>query len=95
MSVKTEDSILRRVLERIKGTTSTNDQPLERISEDNARQSVEETREIQDNGRDHRAELQKQVEIGEITPFEAVSKQSALEQKEGYNLHNFFEFNRT
>lgn len=82
LSVKTEDSILRRVLERIKCTASSNDQPVEETQE-NKRQNVGESSEINDK-RNHRAELQKQVEIGEITPFEAVSKQSALEQTEGY-----------
>ncbi|XP_011157094.1 DNA excision repair protein ERCC-6 [Solenopsis invicta] len=76
VSIKTEDSILQEVSEHIKCTTKLNNQI--DIQEDDVELNVEV-----DSGKDHRAELQKQVEIGEITPFEAVFKQSTLEQKEG------------
>lgn len=76
MSVRTEDSILQEVSERIRCTTKSSDQ--DEIQE----HDVELNAEVNDK-KDHRAELQKQVEIGEITPFEAVLKQSTLEQKEG------------
>ncbi|XP_071644690.1 DNA excision repair protein ERCC-6 [Temnothorax longispinosus] len=79
VSVKTEDSILQKVSEHIRCTaTKSNDEIQENDVELNTEGNVEA------NGKeDHRAELQKQVEIGEITPFEAVFKQSTLEQKEG------------
>lgn len=82
MSIKTEDSVLQEVSEHIKCAAKSNNQHevREDVVEVNAKGNIEV------NGKeDHRAELQKQVEIGEITPFEAVFKQSALEQKEGYN----------
>ncbi|XP_018339154.1 PREDICTED: DNA excision repair protein ERCC-6-like [Trachymyrmex septentrionalis] len=78
VSVKTEDSILQEVSEHIKCTTKSNNQ--HRIQDDkepNAEGNIEVN--CKEN---HKAELQKQVEIGEITPFEAVFKQIALEQKE-------------
>ncbi|XP_014474094.1 PREDICTED: DNA excision repair protein ERCC-6-like [Dinoponera quadriceps] len=81
VSVKTEDSVLREVSERIKCAVSSNNQPLVGKQEADARSEIRESREI-DVKKDHRAELQKQVEIGEITPFEAIFNQSALE-KEG------------
>ncbi|KYM92518.1 DNA excision repair protein ERCC-6 [Atta colombica] len=79
VSVKTEDSILQEVSEHIKRTTKLNNQ--HRIQDDvepNAKRNIKIN-----SKENHKAELQKQVEIGEITPFEAVFKQSALEQKEG------------
>ncbi|XP_012543202.1 DNA excision repair protein ERCC-6 [Monomorium pharaonis] len=79
VSIKTEDSILQEVSEHIKHTTKSNSQIA--IQENTVEQNTKGNIEVSDE--DHRAELQKQVEIGEITPFEAVFKQSALEQKEG------------
>ncbi|KAG5324579.1 ERCC6 protein, partial [Acromyrmex heyeri] len=79
VSVKTEDSILQEVSEHIKHTTKLNNQ--HRIQDDNE-PNVEGNSEA-NSKENHKAELQKQVEIGEITPFEAVFKQSALEQKKG------------
>ncbi|XP_011053951.1 PREDICTED: DNA excision repair protein ERCC-6-like [Acromyrmex echinatior] len=79
VSIKTEDSILQEVSEHIKRTTKLNNQ--HRIQDDNE-PNVEGN--IKANSKENqKAELQKQVEIGEITPFEAVFKQSALEQKKG------------
>jgi len=86
VSVKTEDSILQEVSEHIKRTTKLNNQ--HRIQDDvepNAKRNIKVN-----SKENHKAELQKQVEIGEITPFEAVFKQSALEQKEGYKMFIFF-----
>lgn len=80
--MKTEDSIVREVSEHIKCTISTNNQPAVELQEADARLEIAEDGEINVK-KDHRAELQKQIEIGEITPFEAIHKQSALEQKEG------------
>lgn len=80
--MKTEDSILQEVFEHIKCTINSNKQPIVETQETDAKSEIKENKEINVK-KDHRAELQKQVEIGEITPFEAVFKQSALEQKEG------------
>lgn len=79
VSIKTEDSVLQEVSEQIKcATESSNQHEIQDVVELNAERNAEV------NGKeDHRSELQKQVEIGEITPFEAVFKQTALEQKEG------------
>jgi len=85
VSIKTEDSILQEVSEHIKCTTKSNNQ---HGMQDVVKPSAEGIIEV-NSKEDHRAELQKQVEIGEITPFEAVFKQSALEQKEGYNIKKF------
>lgn len=90
MSIKTEDSILREISEHIQCTTKLDNQheeqnDVELNTEENVEHNTEEN--VEHNTKeDHRAELQKQVEIGEITPFEAVLKQSALELKEGYNI---------
>ncbi|KAL6258772.1 hypothetical protein P5V15_010720 [Pogonomyrmex californicus] len=76
ISIKTEDSVLQEVSERIKSTAKLN----------NSRETQKNDAEldVEINNKDNqRTELQKQVEIGEITPFEAVFKQSVLEQKEG------------
>lgn len=81
MSIKTEDSILQEVSEHIKCTTKLNNQI--GIQEDDVELNAKEN-EV-NSSENHRAKLQKQVEIGEITPFEAVFKQSTLKQKEGYN----------
>ncbi|KYQ51971.1 DNA excision repair protein ERCC-6 [Trachymyrmex zeteki] len=78
--VKTEDSILQEVSEHIKHTTKSNNQ--HRIQDDDIESNAEGNIEVSSK-ENHKAELQKQVEIGEITPFEAVFKQSALEQKGG------------
>lgn len=83
MSVRTEDSILQEVSEHIRCTTKSSNQ--DEIQEHDVELNGEGNIEV-NNKKDHRAELQKQVEIGEITPFEAVFKQSTLEQKEGYNI---------
>ncbi|XP_011883318.1 PREDICTED: DNA excision repair protein ERCC-6-like [Vollenhovia emeryi] len=77
VSVKTQDSILQEVSEHIR--CSINDQP--GIPEDDVELNAKGNVEAADK-QDHRAELQKQVETGEITPFEAAFKQSALEQRE-------------
>lgn len=79
MSVKTEDSILRAVLEDIKCAAT---QTVHRTQKD-TELNVEENEEISDE-KNHRTELQKQIEIGEITPFEAIFKQSVLEKQKGY-----------
>lgn len=68
---------MQEVSEHIRCTAKSNDQ--HGIQENDVEGNVEV-----DSKENHRAELQKQVEIGEITPFEAVFKQSSLEQKEGY-----------
>ncbi|KAL0125136.1 hypothetical protein PUN28_004343 [Cardiocondyla obscurior] len=80
VSVKTEDSILQEVSEHIRHTTikSNNQCGIQKSDIELNPENAEGT-----NKEDHRAELQKQVEIGEITPFEAEFKQSTLEQKEG------------
>jgi len=84
VSIKTEDSILQEVSEHIKCTAKSNNQHgIQDVVEPRVENNEVNSKE------DHRAELQKQVEIGEITPFEAVFKQSALEQKEGYNIQKF------
>jgi len=83
VSIKTEDSILQEVSEHIKCTTKSNNN--QHGMQDVVEPSVKGIIEV-NSKEDHRAELQKQVEIGEITPFEAVFKQSAFEQKEGYNI---------
>lgn len=85
VSVKTEDSILQEVSEHIRCTAKSNDQ--HRIQENDVQLNVKRNVEV-DSEEYHRAELQKQVEIGEITPFEAIFKQSTLE-KEGYNNNSF------
>lgn len=84
--MKTEDSILQAVSEHIKCTAKSNDQ--HRIQGNDVQLNVEGNVEV-DSEENHRVELQKQVEIGEITPFEAIFKQSTLEQKEGYNKNSF------
>lgn len=85
--VKTEDSILQEVSEHIKHTTKSNNQ--HRIQDDDIESNAEGNIEVSSK-ENHKAELQKQVEIGEITPFEAVFKQSALEQKGGYDIKLFY-----
>lgn len=85
MSMKTEDSILQEVSEHIKRATRLNNQLVSGIQENNIELNAKEDGEIDDE-EDHKAKLQKQVETGEITPFEAVSKQSILEYKERYNV---------
>lgn len=87
MSIKTEDSILQEVSKHIKCATKSNNQ--HGIQEDDIGLNAKGNVEI-NSKEDHRAELQKQVEIGEITPFEAVFKQSTLEQKEGYNIKRIY-----
>ncbi|KYN10845.1 hypothetical protein ALC57_17045 [Trachymyrmex cornetzi] len=82
VSIKTEDSILQEISEHIKRTTKSNNQ--HRIQDDdetNAEGNIEVN-----SKENYKAELQKQVEIEEITPFEAVFEQSALEHKEGLYL---------
>ncbi|KMQ91356.1 dna excision repair protein ercc-6-like protein [Lasius niger] len=81
VSMKTEDSILQEVSEHIKRATRLNNQLVSGIQENNIELNAKEDGEIDDE-EDHKAKLQKQVETGEITPFEAVSKQSILEHKE-------------
>ncbi|XP_018364365.1 PREDICTED: DNA excision repair protein ERCC-6-like [Trachymyrmex cornetzi] len=78
VSIKTEDSILQEVSEHIKGTTKSNNQLRIQDDETNAEGNIEVN-----SKENHKTELQKQVEIGEITPFEAVFKQSAFQHKEG------------
>jgi len=78
---------LQEVSEHIKCTTKSNNQHGMQDVELNPEGNIEVN-----SKKDHKAELQKQVEIGEITPFEAVFKQSALEQKEGYNIKKFILF---
>lgn len=85
MSMKTEDSILQEVSEHIKRATRLNNQLVSGIQENNIELNAKEDGEIDDE-EDQKAKLQKQVETGEITPFEAVSKQSILEHKERYNV---------
>ncbi|KYM97864.1 DNA excision repair protein ERCC-6 [Cyphomyrmex costatus] len=80
VSVQAEDSILQEVSEHIKHNTKSNNQ--HRIQDDDVKSNIEENIEV-NSKKNHKAELQKQVEIGEITPFEAVFKQSAIELKEG------------
>lgn len=77
MSVKTEESILRAVLEDINATKS-NTQTVYGTQENRTELNVKENGEI-NKEKDYKAELQKQIEIGEITPFEAIFKQSVLE----------------
>ncbi|XP_070159365.1 DNA excision repair protein ERCC-6 isoform X1 [Polyergus mexicanus] len=81
VSIKTEDSILQEVSEHIKRVTRSNNQQVDGTQENNIELNAKEDGEIDDK-EDHKAKLQKQVETGEITPFEAVSKQSILEQNE-------------
>ncbi|XP_072745753.1 DNA excision repair protein ERCC-6 [Anoplolepis gracilipes] len=81
VSIKTEDSIFQEVSEHIKRATRLNNQQVDGIQENNIELNAKEDGEIDDE-EDHKAKLQKQVETGEITPFEAVSKQSNLKQKE-------------
>lgn len=84
--VKTEDSILRSILEHLQYRTNTNNQSVKEVRKDDC-QSVERTEREGDNGKENqKAILQKQVETGEITPFEAVLKQSASESAKGYNV---------
>ncbi|XP_032674323.1 DNA excision repair protein ERCC-6-like isoform X2 [Odontomachus brunneus] len=78
--MKTENSILQEVSEHIKYTISSNKQSAVKVQETDVGLDMKNG-EI--NSKNHKAELQKQVEIGEITPFEAIFKQSAFEQKEG------------
>lgn len=86
MSIKTEDSILREISEHIKHTTKSNNQQIDRIQESNIEElNAKEDGKIDDK-KAYKAKLQKQVETGEITPFEAVSEQSILDQKERYNF---------
>lgn len=80
MSIKTEDSILREISEHIKHTTKSNNQQIDRIQENNIDLNIKDEK-INDK-KAHKAKLQKQVETGEITPFEAVFEQSILNQKE-------------
>lgn len=81
--VKTEDSILRSILEHLQYRTNTNNQSAKEVRKDDC-QSVERTEREGDNGKENqKAILQKQVETGEITPFEAVLKQSASESAKG------------
>lgn len=83
VSMKTEDSILQEVSEHIKLATRSNNQQAGGIQENNLELNDKEDGEIDDEDEeDQKAKLQKQVETGEITPFEAVSKQSILEQRE-------------
>ncbi|XP_020290353.1 DNA excision repair protein ERCC-6-like isoform X2 [Pseudomyrmex gracilis] len=79
VSVKTEDSVVQQVSEQIENASKSFNQ--DRTQEDTTQLSVKEGEEI-DGTLTHKEKLQKQVEIGEITPFEAISKQSALEQTE-------------
>ncbi|EFN74835.1 DNA excision repair protein ERCC-6 [Camponotus floridanus] len=82
VSIKTEDSIFREISEHIKHTTKSNNSQIGRIQENNVEElNAKEDGEIDDK-KAHKAKLQKQVETGEITPFEAVSEQSILDQKE-------------
>lgn len=86
MSIKTEDSILREISEHIIHTTKSNNQQIGRIQENNIEElNAKEGGKIDDK-KAHKAKLQKQVETGEITPFEAVSEQSILDKKERYNF---------
>ncbi|XP_012214823.2 DNA excision repair protein ERCC-6 [Linepithema humile] len=80
VSVKTEDSILRAVLEDIKYATRSNTQTVHATQKNSTELNVEENEKI-NKEKDHKTELQKQIEIGEITPFEAILKQSVLEQQ--------------
>lgn len=80
--MKTENSILQEVSEHIEYAINSNKQSVVEAPID-VRLNIEKNKEI-DIKEIHKAELKKQVEIGEITPFEAVSKQSTLEQKERY-----------
>lgn len=89
MSVKTEESILQEVSEHIKRATRSNNQQVDEIQKNNIELNIIEDGKIDDK-EDHKAKLQKQVEIGEITPFEAISKQSILEQKERYNIYHIY-----
>jgi len=73
-------------LEHIKYDTNTNNQSLKEVQENND-QNIE--RNEQNNGKENQKTiLQKQVETGEITPFEAVFKQSTAKSGEGYNITN-------
>lgn len=88
MSIKTEDSILREISEHIKHTTKSNNQQIGRIQENNIELNTKEDGKIDDKEA-HKAKLQKQVETGEITPFEAISEQSSLDKKERYNVKQY------
>lgn len=89
VSVKTEDSVVQEVSERIEHAAKSHSQSVDCSRENNAELNTKENEDT-DSKLTYRANLQKQVEIGEITPFEAASKQSALEQKEGYyKLYGF------
>ncbi|XP_011136750.1 DNA excision repair protein ERCC-6 isoform X2 [Harpegnathos saltator] len=78
--MKTEDSILQEISEHIKCTINLH-KPVIEVQETDTRLEINGDGEINVK-KNHKAELQKQIEIGEITPFEAISKQSAFEQKE-------------
>ncbi|EZA51499.1 DNA excision repair protein ERCC-6 [Ooceraea biroi] len=79
--VQTEESILRKILEHIKCGTNTNNQPLKEAQKNDG-QNIEKNEE--NNGKENQKTiLQKQVETGEITPFEAVLKQSVSESGKG------------
>ncbi|XP_050457497.1 DNA excision repair protein ERCC-6-like isoform X1 [Cataglyphis hispanica] len=81
VSVKTEESILQEVSEHIKRATRSKNQQVDEIQKNNIELNIIEDGKIDDK-EDHKAKLQKQVETGEITPFEAISKQSILEEKQ-------------
>jgi hypothetical protein len=72
-------------LEHIKYDTNIK-KSLKEVHENNY-QNIE--RNEKNNGEENQKTiLQKQVETGEITPFEAVFKQSAAESGKGYNIMN-------
>jgi len=77
VSVKTEDSILRAVLEDIKCAARSNE-----TQKNSTESNAVKNGEIDE--KDYKTELRKQIETGEITPFEAIFKQSVLEQRKEY-----------
>lgn len=83
LSIKTEDSMLETLSKQINFVISSNIKSLKKTQDNEIlNERVDEAK----SEKDYKAELQKRVEIGEITPFEAVSKESVLEQDKGYYL---------